>query len=331
MAISKVVYGNTTLIDISEDTVNAAAMLSGVTAHKSNGEAITGNINIKTSADLSASGSIVTVPSGYYAAAASTAIAAGSVSIEDQELTLEPSISVSSSGKISFYQDQGSIVYPSTTSGYVSSTPTFYVHATAQASYQLDTQAAAAITPSESTQIAIDSGKFTTGVIQVAAISSDYVGTAVPHKDSDDLTVFGATITAPAGYYSAAASTTIAAGSFSALPVTTTPAIGTISINSSTGVITVSRSSHIVSNAIQANATQAGYISANTSSKNDLTIGASSTTYALSTLSATTYTPSSVTQTIAAGVYLTGSQTIEPIPIGVIEHRLILPEGLIGV
>lgn len=42
MAISKVVYGNATLIDLTADTVTANDLASGVTAHGSNGEQITG-------------------------------------------------------------------------------------------------------------------------------------------------------------------------------------------------------------------------------------------------------------------------------------------------
>lgn len=46
---------------------------------------------------------------------------------------------------------------------------------------------------------------------------------------------------------------------------------------------------------------------------------------------ASTYTPSSATQIIPAGIYLSGAQTIEPIPIAVDNHRLIVPEGYIGI
>ena len=41
--ISKVVYGNETLIDLTSDTVAAAALLSGYTAHGADGAPITGN------------------------------------------------------------------------------------------------------------------------------------------------------------------------------------------------------------------------------------------------------------------------------------------------
>ena len=42
MAISKVVYGSTVLIDLTSDTVSPESLVSGVTAHKSDGEQITG-------------------------------------------------------------------------------------------------------------------------------------------------------------------------------------------------------------------------------------------------------------------------------------------------
>lgn len=43
MAISKVVYGNQTLIDLTSDTVVANKLLAGYTAHGADGEVITGN------------------------------------------------------------------------------------------------------------------------------------------------------------------------------------------------------------------------------------------------------------------------------------------------
>lgn len=46
MAVSKVVYGNNTLIDLSNDTlVSAEQLLSGVIAHAANGELITGTMS----------------------------------------------------------------------------------------------------------------------------------------------------------------------------------------------------------------------------------------------------------------------------------------------
>lgn len=85
MAISKVVYGNTTLIDISQDTVAAAALLSGITAHGSNGESVTGNIASKSSADVIVAGPTVSIPSGYYAADVSKTIP---ISVDNHRLVL---------------------------------------------------------------------------------------------------------------------------------------------------------------------------------------------------------------------------------------------------
>lgn len=66
-----------TAVVLNNDTVTAASMLSGVTAHDSSGTAITGSIASKTSSDLTVSGDTVTAPAGYYASAASTAVSAG--------------------------------------------------------------------------------------------------------------------------------------------------------------------------------------------------------------------------------------------------------------
>lgn len=43
MAISKVVYGGETLIDLTQDTVTADKLLKGNTAHGANGEVVTGS------------------------------------------------------------------------------------------------------------------------------------------------------------------------------------------------------------------------------------------------------------------------------------------------
>lgn len=44
MAISKVVYGNNTLIDLTNDTISADKLLSGYTAHNAKGESVTGTV-----------------------------------------------------------------------------------------------------------------------------------------------------------------------------------------------------------------------------------------------------------------------------------------------
>ena len=114
--------------------------------------------------------------------------------------------------------------------------------------------------------------------IIVDASGTEQTGTIVT-KTSSNLTVSGATVAVPAGYYASDTSKSVA---------TATQATPSISVSSS-GVITAS-------------ATQsAGYVSSGTKSAKKQ----------LSTKSATTYTPSTSNQTISSGYYLTGTQTIK--------------------
>ena len=48
MAVNKVVYGNTTLIDTTSDTATAAQILSGYTAHSKEGTQLTGTVTFVT-------------------------------------------------------------------------------------------------------------------------------------------------------------------------------------------------------------------------------------------------------------------------------------------
>lgn len=61
-AISKVIYGGTTLIDLTSDTVVAGKLLSGYTAHGADGEAITGScpFDADTSSDTAVASEILT-------------------------------------------------------------------------------------------------------------------------------------------------------------------------------------------------------------------------------------------------------------------------------
>lgn len=112
----------------------------------------------------------------------------------------------------------------------------------------------------------------------VDASGTEQTGTIVT-KTSSDLTISGAKVSVPAGYYATDTSKSVASA---------TQATPSISVSSS-GVITAS-------------VTQAaGYVSS----------GTKSTTKQLSTKSATTYTPGTSNQTISSGYYLTGTQTIK--------------------
>lgn len=98
-------------------------------------------------------------------------------------------------------------------------------------------------------------------------------------KTSSDLTISGATVTVPAGYYASTALKSVS---------TATQATPNITVNSS-GLIT-------------ATATQsAGYVFS----------GTKSATKQLTTQGAQTITPTTTNQTISSGKYLTGTQTVK--------------------
>lgn len=167
------------------------------------------------------------------------------------------------------------------------------------------TQGATTITPTESVQTAVASGKYTTGAVSVGAISSTYVGSGITQNDSSDLTASGATVTAPAGYYANNATYTIPSGS-ATTPATTITANPSISV-SGTGLITATASaSQSVTPTVVA-----GYTSTGTAG----TVSVSgSDTYQLPTVSSSVYMPAGFDRTIAYGNYITGNIIIKAAP-----------------
>lgn len=110
----------------------------------------------RSSADLTTSGSMVSVPAGYYTAKVSKSVATATQAT--------PTINVNASGLITASSTQ--------TSGYVTG-------GMKTATQQLTVQGAKTIIPTESVQTAVVSGVYTTGNITVGAIPSDYIGSAV--------------------------------------------------------------------------------------------------------------------------------------------------------
>lgn len=122
-----------------------------------------------------------------------------------------------------------------------------------------------------------------------------YTGTAA-ENDSSDLTVSGATVTVPAGYYSSQASKSVASGSATA-PATIS---GTsASVSTGTNTLTLSKTVSVTPSV------SAGYVASGTAGNSAVSLTASVTTKAAATI-----TPGTSNQTIASGTYLTGAQTV---------------------
>ena len=127
------------------------------------------------------------------------------------------------------------------------------------------------------------------------ANATKYTGTAA-ENDSSDLTVSGATVTVPAGYYSSQASKAVASGSATA-PATIS---GTsASVSTGTNTLTLTKTISVTPSVT------AGYVASGTAGNSAVSLTASVTTKAAATI-----TPGTSDQTIAAGTYLTGAQTI---------------------
>ena len=139
-------------------------------------------------------------------------------------------------------------------------------------------KSAATYTPTESEQT-IAAGQYLDGVQTISAIPSTYVGSEVPTQGAK-------TVTPSISVQTAVTSGTYVTGDIqvAAMP---TGELSTLTINTNTGVVT-------------AGVSTAGYLGADAAK-----------TLQLNTKSTATIVPSTTDQTIAAGQYLTGIQTIK--------------------
>lgn len=119
----------------------------------------------------------------------------------------------------------------------------------------------------------------------------------IASRGSSDLTVSGATVTAPAGYYSSSASKAVASGS-----ATAPASISATSASVATGTNTLTLSKTVSVTPV----VTAGYVSSGSAGNSSVSLTASVTTKAAATI-----TPTTTNQTIAASTYLTGTQTIK--------------------
>ena len=141
--------------------------------------------------------------------------------------------------------------------------------------------------------------------VTVNAISSSYVGSAITRRSSSDLTVSDATVTAPSGYYSASASTSVASGTV--VPPASITEIGTVTVVTPTGHGSPRMRVTATSQAVP-NVTQAGYISAGTSGQISVTLETNVTGKGTAT-----FYPSTSDQSISASTYVSGVQTFKAV------------------
>ena len=122
-----------------------------------------------------------------------------------------------------------------------------------------------------------------------------YTG-SIATKTGTDITASGDTVTVPAGYYASQQTKAVAAGSATG-PATVSGS--SASVSTGTNTLTLSKTVSITP------VVSAGYVASGTAANASVSLTASVTTKG-----AATYTPTTSDQTIAAGTYLTGAQTI---------------------
>ena len=206
----------------------------------------------RSSANLTASGAVVSVPSGYYAVAASKTIDSGVAgtpvatkgTVSNHTINITPSVT-NTAGYITGGTTTGTAV-SITASELVSGTKSIVANGSnidvinyATVNVEVPTSSVnnqdKAVIPSESEQVvSADSGYTGLGNVTVAAISSSYVGSNIPRKTEANLYINGPTVAVPSGYYAANASATVLSGT-AGTPVVTkgTPSRGIMSVTAS--------------------------------------------------------------------------------------------------
>ena len=314
-----------TILPAPDTPATASQILIGYQVYNNEGQLVTGTMANNTySNTLNDTRTSVTIPAGYHDGTGT--VSHTTVNIPD------PTISVN------------------TSTGVITASGSWTKGFTTDSSYSntkaLTTVNGTTVTPTTSEQTIANANVYTLGALKVAAIPSSYVNVSSITKDSTDLVVSGATVTAPAGYYPDDASASVTTMTLPTAVSSTRSYTNKLTINRSTSAqylnipagynetaasytisavangsvtapSTISGTSATVSTgtntitltksvSVTPNVTTAGYISSGTAGNSSVSLTASVTTKAAATYYATTSD-----QTIAASQYLTGAQTIK--------------------
>lgn len=210
--------------------------------------------------------------SGYVIESSSNPVGtinAGTATTPTDTITATPAIQINSAGLITATNNASKSITPVVTAGYVSTGIAGTISVNGSNTLQLSTQASQTITPTEETQTAVSSGKYTTGDVFVGPISSTYVGSAIPRNDDDNIHLTDNMINVDRGYYDEDGTKIIPVGTVTS---------GTASITSVSVSNGADESKFVVSGSANVSAPTvgtAGYISSSKGTKNAKTNGAS--------------------------------------------------------
>ena len=288
----------------SQQSVSADSGYTGlgtVTVNAISSTYVGSGITQRSSSDLTASGSTVSVPAGYYGSQASKSVSTMNLPTSTSSsattgYTSKATISRSTSDQYinidSGYNNEGSYYK-------ISATPNGSVTAPSSISGTSATVSTGTNTLTLTKTVSVTPNVTTAGYISAGTAGNSSVSLTanVNTRSSSDLTASGATVTAPAGYYASAATKSISSGSATG-PSSLSGSSATVSTGTNT--ITLTKTGVTTTPTVSA-----GYVSSATASTATVALTASVTTKAAAII-----TPGTTATEIAAGTYLTGKQTI---------------------